>query len=186
MRGRPKVGPSVLHDGIAAGTVGLEGSDASVGEAEVDQRAAQSGAQPQRPYLPLYLFEDEDAAGYLGMEACRLDDPHQCIGVAVTIDVARAEAVDRVGQPPLVFSPSRVRTTIYSAQVVETVVLLCQAVRPVVLRCQVAILRPPSQQGLDLVLEIGHLCRAFLQLAVAVDQEELRNALYVVERQRLA
>ena len=163
MEYRAEVLPLICYDGKAVGTVGLEGAYTAVVEAEVDELAAQSRAQPQRPYPAFYLFEDEDAAPLLGMEARGLHYAYQGIEMAVAVDIAHAEAVDGIRQLPLV-------------QMVEAVVRLGQVI----------LLRPPSQQGLDFILNVAHLRRAFLQLVVAVDEEELGDLLHVIARQRLA
>ena len=116
MKRHAEVFPVVFHDGIVAAPVGLQGPYAPVQIAEVNERATQSGPQPQRAHLPaVHLLEDEDAATLLGMEARALDDAHQGINAAVAVDIARAKAVDGVGQSPVV---QPVEAVVYLAETV--------------------------------------------------------------------
>ena len=107
--------PAIVYHAIAPPTVCLQCPHTAVDEAEVQQGGAQSGAQPQWAYLAVHLLENEDAARCISMESCLFDDADQGICVSVAIHVARTEAVDGVGQSPIV---EPVETIAYLAETV--------------------------------------------------------------------
>ena len=45
-------------------------------------------------------FEEEESAGWPGVETGGFDDAHECVGESVAVDVARVETIDGVGQGP--------------------------------------------------------------------------------------
>ena len=93
---QPETSPFIFSHGVASVIACLQASHSPVFETEVNQLPSQFRAHPQRTHMSFVVLEDEQPPPH-GIVAGGLHDAHQRIRTAVTIYVARCEAIDGVG-----------------------------------------------------------------------------------------
>ena len=106
---KTEVVPLPVCHGVETVRRGFKTSHTSVNISEVLQYSSELRAQPQRTnFLAVYKFEDEYASRFLWIEPSAFYHTNQSIGFAVAVHIACAEAVNVVGQAPVVEKIERV------------------------------------------------------------------------------
>ena len=106
---KTEVVPLPVCHGVETVRRGFKTSHTSVNISEILQYASELGAQPQRTcLLSVYKFENEDAPCLLRVETSAFYHTNQSIGFAVAVHIACAEAVNGVGQAPVIEEIERV------------------------------------------------------------------------------